>query len=141
MSVFRSNFVCKHRSFPLLKTLFQYFLLFINYYHEFIDTRNIIKVRLSNRYVKENTYQSVTVNGFYCTLYHWNWHFIWVEDLCRIRTSDFENKQKKAKMWLKVLRQNISHFARRTKGNVYFFKLELRGKLNISCRYRKSIYL
>lgn len=40
-----------------------------------------------------------------------------MEDLCPIRTSDFENKQKKAKMWLKVLRQNISHFARRTKGS------------------------
>lgn len=32
-------------------------------------------------------------------------------------------------MWLKVLRQNISHFARRTKGNVCSFKLELKGKM------------
>lgn len=32
-------------------------------------------------------------------------------------TSDYQNKQKGARMWLKVLRQNISHLARRAKGN------------------------
>ncbi|KAM0733155.1 hypothetical protein ACS0PU_012704 [Formica fusca] len=32
-------------------------------------------------------------------------------------TSDFQNKQRGARMWLKVLRQNITHLARRAKGN------------------------
>jgi len=31
-------------------------------------------------------------------------------------TSDFQNKQKGARMWLKVLKQNITHLARRAKG-------------------------
>lgn len=31
-------------------------------------------------------------------------------------TLDYQNKQKGARMWLKVLRQNISHLARRAKG-------------------------
>ncbi|KAF7388047.1 hypothetical protein HZH66_010814 [Vespula vulgaris] len=37
----------------------------------------------------------------------------------RRTSSRLENKQKGAKMWLKVLRQNISHLARRAKGNNY----------------------
>jgi len=38
-------------------------------------------------------------------------------------TSDFQNKQKGARMWLKVLRQNITHLARRAKGE----KVRARG--------------
>ncbi|EFN74223.1 hypothetical protein EAG_14135 [Camponotus floridanus] len=33
-------------------------------------------------------------------------------------TSDFQNKQRGARMWLKVLRQNITHLARRAKGHL-----------------------
>lgn len=44
-------------------------------------------------------------------------------------------------MWLKVLRQNISHFARRTKGNVCsFIRTERENEMLVVAMEKVSIY-